>query len=168
MTLSTWEARPVEEANLFNPAFCGALIIEFVKEYAKAKQSPVPIILPFCALPISLHPRTRAALPSTTVNSMYTWLERNQKLLVGYPARAKSLVPAVQEAMRFILDREAISVTDGGELSLGEGKTGYTAASSQMLTNDARECVSATRFLGRWFARAGTPSTIMSGWGIRP
>jgi hypothetical protein len=167
MQLAPWASRPPEEANLFNPAFCGALTFEFVKEYQKAKDVASPFVLPFCALAISLHPKTRAALPSTTINSMYTWLERNSKSLIGYQARARSLVPTIREGIRFALDRRTLAVTDAG-LALGEKRASFTPPFLSGATHDAQDCVIATRFLGRWFAKAGTPSTILSGWGIRP
>jgi hypothetical protein len=166
--LKRWEQRVTEEAYLFNPAFCGALIAEFVREFRNAKDDECPFMMPFCALPISLHPKTRSLLPNTTLTSMYTWLERNSESLIGYQARAASFRPVLQEAVQFALNRSALTISDAGHFSLGPVRVAFTARFQQELTNDARDCVSATKLLGRWFAKAGTTSTILAAWGIRP
>jgi hypothetical protein len=166
--LTRWEERVPEEAHLFNPAFCGALVVEFTREFQKARDSACPFILPFCALPVSLHPKTRDLLPSTTVTSLYTWMERHSDSIIGYKERAMSFRPVLQEAIRFAVDRCALVVNDEGGLVTGPSRVAFTATFEQGLTHDARDCVTATRLLGRWFAKAGTTSTILSAWGIRP
>ncbi len=166
--LTRWEQRVPEEAFLFNPAFCGALVVEFTREYSKARADGCPYVLPFCALPVSLHPRTRSLLPGTTITSMYTWIERNSEALIGYRDRARSFRPVFQEAIRYAVDRSALAISDKGELTVGKSKVAFTAKFEQELTHDARDCVAATKMLARWFARAGTTSTILSAWGIRP
>ena len=99
MKMLPWEDRPREEANLFNPAFCGALIFEFVKQYQSAKGKTVPFILPFVALPIALHPKTRNALPASIRTSLYSWIEEHTETLVGLGERARNLVPYMQESL---------------------------------------------------------------------
>jgi hypothetical protein len=166
--LTLWEQRVPEEAFLFNPAFCGALLVEFVREYSKARADDCPFVLPFCALPVSLHPRSRSLLPGTTITSMYTWLERNSNALIGYKDRARSFRPVLQEAIRYAIDRSALAISNNGDLAIGPSKVAFTPKFERELTHDARECVTTTKMLARWFARAGTTSTILSAWGIRP
>lgn len=168
MILARWEARVPEEGTLFNPAFCGALIVEFVKQYTTAKGEACPFALPFCALAISLHAKIRAALPGSTVTSLYTWRERNSEALIGYADRARSLRPTLQEAIRFCIERDTLAISPDGGLQLGTVRVPFTTKFESGLTHDARDCVSCTRLLGRWFARAGTASTILAGWGIKP
>lgn len=163
-----WERRPREEANLFNPAFCGALIFEFVKEYQSARRKASPFVLPFCALPIALHPVTRAALPLSTRNSLYSWLEEHTDTLVGLGERARNLTPYIEEALRFAVDHGAIAIDEKGELLSRERIASFTSKKMEPMTLEVKECVNKTRFLGRWFAAAGSPSTILSSWGLRP
>jgi hypothetical protein len=166
--LTRWDQRVPEEAFLFNPAFCGALAVEFIREYQRTKDGDCPFVLPFCALPICLHPRTRALLPNSTLTSMYTWLERHSASIIGYKERTKSLRPVLQEAVRFAIDRSALAITNEGCLTVGSMRVAFTARFEQTLTHDSRDCVAAARLLARWFAKAGTTSTILSAWGIRP
>lgn len=168
MSLLAWEQRPKEEANLFNPAFCAVVLGEFVKEFQKAKGGACPYILLFCALPLSLHGKSRRALPSTTLTSLFSWRERNPEVLVGFAERARSLRPVVQEAVRFSIEREALSFADDGGLVLGAKPPTAGKKFEEALTADAWECVTAARMLGRWFAKAGATSTIMAAWGVKP
>jgi len=168
MNLPLWRERPREEANLFNPAFCAIILVEFAKEYHKAKGQACPYALLFCALPLSLHGKTRRALPSTTLTSLYSWRERNPEVLVGFAERARSLRPVVQEAVRFGVDRTALEFISNGDLMIGAKPLAVGKKFEDGLTDDARECLATARLLGRWFAKAGTTSTIMAAWGVKP
>jgi len=168
VTLLPWEQRPREEAHLFNPAFCATLLHEFVKEYQKSKGQATPFVLLFCALPIALHSKTRRALPGSTLVSLYSWRERNPEVLVGFAERARSLRPVVQEALRFAIDRAVLAFNDDGGVILGAKSLSVTKNFENTLTDDARECIATARLLGRWLAKAGTASTILAAWGIKP
>lgn len=168
MSLATWEKRPPEEAHLFNPAICGLLIVEFVKEFHKAKSEACPFVLPFCAIAIALHGRTREALPGTTLTSLYTWRERNPDTLVGFADRVRSLRPVIQESVRFCIDRRALAISNDGGLNLGDERVSVSKKFENAMTPDARDCINTARMLGRWFAKAGTTSTILSAWGVKP
>lgn len=168
MTLLPWQQRPREEAYLFNPAFCAVLLHEFVKEYQKSKGQSTPFVLLFCVLPIVLPSKTRRALPGSTLVSLYSWRERNPEVMVGFAERARSLRPIVQEALRFAIDRTVLVFADDGGVILGAKSLSVTKSFENTLTDDARECAATARLLGRWFAKAGTASTILAAWGIKP
>ena len=94
MSLRPWQERwASEEANHFNPAYCGALIFEFVRAYHSARKVPPSFALLFCALPIALHPATRARLPRTIRTQLFPWLEDNRDVRVGFADRARNLTP---------------------------------------------------------------------------
>jgi hypothetical protein len=137
MVLTPWEQRVPEEAYHFNPAFCGALIVEFTREFSKAKNGDCPYVLPFCALPIALHPRTRSLLPNSTLTSMYTWMERHSNSLVGYKERASGLREVVQESVRFAMDRSALIVTGAGELATGPSRITFSSKFEQAMTRES-------------------------------
>jgi hypothetical protein len=82
--MQTWPNRVVEEANLFNPAFCTSLIAKAADEYNKKAHRGLPFALGFLILPIVLHHGTRAALPSTTVTSLLPWIQDNREQLVDF------------------------------------------------------------------------------------
>ena len=167
MKLPSWQKRAPEEAHHFNPAFCGALIYEFVRSYTKAKSRAPEFALIFCALPIALHPSTRSRLPNSTITELFTWLESNPDVKIGYAERARNLTPYVREAFQYALARQALTFEPDGLVALGDRRASFTDRFLQDATMDMRDTVSATRKVARWFAGAGDTSTILAAWGVR-
>lgn len=166
-TLEAWEDRPTEEAALFNPAFCGALSYEFLKSYTVASaRADADLPLVFCALPVCLHFETRQRLPSSTRTSVYTWLQREPSVLVGFSERARDIAPYLKQAISFGVSRATFSFADNGAIALGAKKATFTPGFLQDATLEVREIVMSARMLGRWFAGAGTTATILASWGI--
>ena len=166
-SLAPWEKRPVEEAHLFNPSFCGALAYELVKSHTKAAaKSGTELPLVFCALPICLHMETRQKLPSSTATSMYTWLQRHPETLVGYAARARDLAPYIKQSLAFGLARSTLIIDESGAVLLGKRRAAFTPKFLETATSEVRDIIMSTRMLGRWFAGAGTAATVLAAWGI--
>jgi len=163
-----WEKRAVEEANLFNPAFCGTLIVKTVEDFGKKASHGFPFPLTFLVLPIVLHHGTREALPSSTITSLLPWLQDNRHQLVDFPARVRRLKSITQEAIMFSMTQDVLAIAQDGTLQVGRKKIPVTERSMESFTREARECVDRARFLGRWLATAGTTATIMASWGVAP
>lgn len=168
MSLRPWEERwASEEANHFNPAFCGVLIYEFARAYTRAKGGPASFALLFCALPIALHPATRDRLPRTIATALLPWLEDNRDVRVGFGERARNLSPYIREAVRYAADRGAIRFGNGGVVTTGPKRAAFTTSALQDATTEVRETVDAIRKVARWFAAAGDTTTVLAAWGIR-
>ncbi|BDA67679.1 hypothetical protein CAL7716_018450 [Calothrix sp. PCC 7716] len=99
--MRSWQERPVEYANLFNPAFCSILLQNAIKGYQKEKKQGIPYPLLFLVLPLVLHISTRNALPKTTVTKLHIWLQKQPEVRVGFAERASYLVPYTKEALAF-------------------------------------------------------------------
>lgn len=166
--LERWELRPLEEASLFNPAFCGALVCEFIKAFSGQQKNGAPLTLTLVALSISLHGKSRARLPKTTSASFYQWVQNNEDILIGFAQRARSLKPYVLEAIRFGVSAEAIRCVEGQMLGLGKTPATYTPAKIQSETSETKLIVEQTRLLGRWFSKSGEEAFILSAFGVRP
>jgi hypothetical protein len=160
--------RSPEEANLFNPAFCGALVVKAVENFTKNAGDGLPFSLAFLILPIVLHRETRQSLPRTTITSLLAWIEDHQHQLVGFPDRVRRLRPITQEAVMFGLAHEALRVSESGLIILGSTRVVTTERTMILFTEEARDCIDRSGFVGRWFAKAGSPSTIMAIWGVAP
>ena len=168
MRLYNWQERWVsEEANHFNPAYCGVLIFEFVRAYSNAKRESPSYALLFCALPISLHPTTRKRLPKSTATGMFSWLQNNRDVKVGFADRAHNLTPFVREALQYAASRDVVSFSDGGTVSTGLRRASFSQTDLIETTTEVRDTVIAIRMIARWFAAAGDASTILAAWGIR-
>lgn len=167
MSLKPWRERwASEEANHFNPAYCGVLIYEFVRAYERANRAPASFALLFCALPIALHPATRNRLPQSIATGLFPWLENNRDVRVGFADRARNLTPYVREAFRYAVARGAICFEDGGVVITGPKRASLTPAAVDETTTEVRDTVDAVRKIARWFAAAGDPPTILAAWGI--
>ena len=166
--LDPWEKRPTEEANLFNPAFVGSLIYEFVKTYERSKSEGVPLTYIPLALAISLHRPTRLRLPSRTVTSLYEWVQNNEDVLVGLHNRVTGLLPYVREAIQFSMYKRTLQMGQGHFLQLGDTKAHFPSNYLSEATPDVAEAIKRTQFLARWFVKSGSEPSILACWGVRP
>lgn len=166
--LEQWERRPSEEAYLYNPAFCGVLVCEFVKAFAGKDKSGAPLTLILLALAISLHRETRDRLPGSTAASLYQWVQGNESMLIELPKRASLLKPYILEAVRFGLRSGALAFQSGHVLGLGNQPATYTPSKLQNDTHETKRIVEQTRMLGRWLTKSGEETFILSAFGVRP
>ncbi len=165
--MSSWPARPREEANLLNPPFCSLLVILATDHYQKAAKTSFPFVYPFLIIPIVLHKATREALPKSTLKSLSTWIEENPTLRALLPDNVRSVRPFVQEALLYGLVHGCLEIDDSGGIILGRkprGLAGYETGSS----DEVRDCLKRAQFVGRWLATAGSVPTVMALWGIHP
>jgi hypothetical protein len=167
-SMQAWPKRVVEEANLFNPAFCAVLLAKAAEEFTKKTQQPFPFALAFLVLPVVLHGGTRAALPGSTITSLLPWIQDHREQLVNFAGRVQSLNPITREAILFGAQHETIAIAVSGGIAVGARRQSATERRTGLFTDEARDCVERAGFLGRWFAAAGTRSTIYSAWGITP
>jgi Family of unknown function (DUF6521) len=166
--LERWQDRPVEEANLFNPAFLCALINEFLKDYQKVHAGGAPTTVVVIAMATTLHRASRERLPNRTITSLYAWLQDNEDLLVGFASRAKNIVPYVKEAIIFGMATETLIAGDGHNLSLGSKKVTFPKSFIDTTTAELKAIIDRAKFMGRWLSNSGSEITITAAWGIKP
>jgi Family of unknown function (DUF6521) len=162
-----WNRRAVEEANLFNPAFGAVLLGTTAKEFVKKTGKPLPFPLAFLVLPIALHGQTRTELPHSTLTGLLPWLQEHRVALVGFAERVTGLRVMTQEALLFGLGQGVLALTEA-HISATKKFRAATPERADLFTKEAFDCVDAAAFLGRWFAAAGTTSTIYAAWGVAP
>lgn len=167
-SLSSWQQRPPEIANLFNPAFIAALIYEFVKEYEKSNSEGAPYPYIPIVITLALHPTTRRKLPSSTVSALYEWVQNNNECLVGLHERSKNFHPYAQEALRFAMLHNAVKFDEGYFLKTDDKKASFTPSFIRESTQEVADIVKTTKFLARWFVKSGSTSSVMSCWGVMP
>jgi hypothetical protein len=159
-----WAKRPVEEANLINPAYCSLLIATVAQGY-ESEEKELPFSVSFLILPMVLHPFTRNRLPRTTKTSIPVWLKNNPDILLGFSKRVKAMVPYTKEALLFGLKHNLIIHGRGHQiLSNGEISLSYDSPRSE----DVKECLKIAGFIGRWFAKGGSENLLYALFGIKP
>ena len=166
--MQSWSNRVLEEANLFNPAFCAVLLAEASKDFNNKASRPLPFALAFLVLPIILHRSTREALPASTVTSLLPWIQENREHLVDFSTRVQRLKTIGREAILFGVQTQSLSLSADGALVLGQKRRSITVKRTPLFTPEARACVERAGFIGRWFAVAGSTATIYAAWGIAP
>jgi hypothetical protein len=163
-----WSTRVIEEANLFNPAFCATLLAKATDDFVRKAYRPLPFPLSFLVLPIVLHQATRLALPHSTITSLLPWIQDNRTQLVGFATRVHHLRDITREAVMFGVQYQTLTLTDEGDIRVGRRRRLATENRTGLFTDEARECVDRAGFVGRWFAVAGTTATIFAAWGVAP
>lgn len=166
--MQSWRERPIEYANLLNPAFCAILLHSSIKGYQKEKNSGMPYPLVFLVLPIVLHRSTRDVLPKKIVTKLHSWLQERPEVRVGFGERTKHLVPYTKEALSFGMQTKVINIDSQGNLIWVQRKLKDTSTISWSKEAETTRCYKKSEFIGRWLAQAGEVSTIYTMWGICP
>jgi hypothetical protein len=165
--MKPWAERPTELGYLFNPGYCGWLLREAVEGYASEAPGGMPLPLAFLALPVVLHKPTRDLLPRSVASTLLVWLQESPEVRVGVAERTRELAPFAREALLFLGSRGHLAVTDDGRLTVG-GKLGKGKAALLARSGDLKDALQKARFVGRWFAAAGTPAAVFQAWGVCP
>lgn len=165
--MTVWAARAREEAYLLNPGFCALIAWSSVVGYRGYGSEGMPYVLPFVAIPLTLHRPTRQALPRGLRTSMPAWIEENTYFRVGFAERARSLCPFVREA-RLFGAVHGLFAFDGERRLVPAPRSGALRGYLREATDEVRECVKKAEFVGKWLAASGSVETTMALWGVKP
>ena len=161
-----WSARPSEERALLNPAFYSAVLWNAAGGYASVASAPLPLDLAFLIGPFVLHRETRESLPRAVTTSLAVWLDDNPLIRARAGGRARSLVAYAKEALLFGGMHGLLDLS-GGNISARTERTRAVNATLRNVTDEVRLCMRRAEFVGRWFASAGSPGTVMALVGVR-
>ena len=164
MTLLPWEERPVELANLLNPAFCSLLLRDAVGGYQAQASQALPYPLAYLVLPIVLYPPARDALPRTTAALLHAWIEAHPVLQVHVADRVQRMLLYSREAILFALQHDLLRVNDDGGLANGARRINDPYLSQ----TEPAICRKAAGLVGRWFGKVADASFILVIWGLKP
>jgi len=162
--LKSWNDRPFEVRNLFNPAFCGGLLYNSLKEFKKHNSSGIPYSLVLLILPLSLHKSTREKLCKYSRRHLLRILDENPEMLINFPDRVRSLLPYTMEALGLLLQYEAIHINEHGHIDVGLKRVKKLTKS----TDETLMCQKAAILVGKHFSRINDRVTIYTTLGIRP
>jgi ABC-3C biological conflict system middle component len=166
-SVTSWELRPREEANLLNPVFMALLMTRAAVGHRETFGRGLPWPLIYLALPAVLHQETRDALPRNVRADMGGWARAHPLLTEGLAERARALRPLITEALLFGLAHGVIK-RDDALLEPGRIRRRSPVLPWREPSEDFRACISGAAFMGRWCAVSGTPATIFALWGLRP
>lgn len=161
-----WETRPEAARNLFNPAFCAALLARTVRAY---NDTGMDTTLAYIALPLILHAATRASLPRNTSTTIGAWREREPELVYEFAAHASVLREFVDTAILIGLQYGFFGLNElTGKLTARGSDTREERFIQDDRFAEVSFCLERARFVGRWLARAGSASMVYAMFGVRP
>ena len=111
-----WEQRPLELANLFNPAFCSILLHDSILAYQNENAQGMPYPVVFLILPIVLHKSTREKLPSKITTKMHVWVQNNPEVHIHFAEHTRYLIPYTKESLIFGMQANDILISDSGSV----------------------------------------------------
>ena len=165
--MTPWSRRLPEERSLLNPGFCAKLLWHSALGYAGVDAGGLSFEEAFLVLPFVLHSKTREALPRDTRTSLAVWLENNPLARGQIATRARLLVPFTKEGMLFGGVYGFIQIREG-RVYANEAWKQAVNLSLKASGDGVRRCAKRAEFLGKWFAQAGSATTILTLMGVRP
>lgn len=165
---TAWADAPWEERALLNPGFLGLLVQRLAAGHVQETSRPLPFVLAFVGATAVLHGPTRRSLPTNIRSSLAAWLGDHPEVLVRFPERASRLVPAVREGVLFGARVGGLRVVAGGGIEPLPLKKRWQSELLGLPVNDVHEAAGSALFVGRWFGRSSSATTILTLWGVKP
>ena len=165
--MSLWEQRSHEERSLLNPSFCANLLWHAARGYSDGGIGALSFEESFLILPFVLHRETREGLPRSISTSLAVWLDQNPLARGRVARRARLLIPFTKESLIFGGVYGFIRF-DGAKL---QAEMAWRKVVNQVLkesSEEVRDCAKRAFFVGKWFAQAGSTTTVLSLMGVRP
>lgn len=162
--MKRWDQRPFEIRNLFNPAFCGLILLRALNGYEEEDDRGMPFSLSLLVLPLCLHKDSREAIASSPRSYLLKTAEKNQNVMVGFASRAAQMLPYAFEGFGLLMERGCIAIADDGRVQSLPKKVRKAVTG----TDETVACQKVARIVGREFARIGDRVTVYTTFGIRP
>lgn len=146
-----------EEFNLFNPAFVAVCLSEAARGHVEGGDEFGSIPILYSATVTGLFSHLRANLPSSTRTHLSKWIVEHPEFRPEFQRLAQATRPAVIDALRFALTHGLLEAETANLVPQGRRRRLPIHLSEETL-----EILDKTRWLGRWFAKSGSPATVLS------
>ena len=162
--MKRWDLRPVEIRNLFNPAFCGLILVRALQGYEEENPDGMPFSLALLVLPLCLHKDSRQVIADSPRSYLLKTVENNPQFLVGFANRTTDLLPFALEAFGLLMERGCFVVLQDGRLKTVPDRVRKSVTG----TSESVSCQRVARIIGKEFARIADRVTVYTTFGIRP
>lgn len=156
-----------EEIGLYNPAYVGALLYISIREFCTIKDEGMHYAIPFVVIPLAMNSEIVTMLPPTITTPIASWVSVNEGVIYNLAEHARAFNPIVSTSIKFLLERNLLSINKEGNLILGDEQLPKSSSfykASPFIKSNFR----AASFLGRWLSHASDTETIFIHLGIRP
>jgi hypothetical protein len=100
-------------------------------------------------------------------SSVAVWVEENPLTRSSLPAHARALVGFTKEALLFSGAYGLLDLSDG-DVAANDDWRKKVSGEFKTSSDEVRYCAKRAEFVGKWFAAAGTPGTVMALLGVKP
>lgn len=157
-----------ETRAIFNPALIAILGARAAQGYEGEAKAPMPIALCLTAVGTALFHRARDDRPSTIRPSFAGWLQDNPEIRYNIGPQLESLGPHLKAGIIFGVSQEILRIVASSSVSMVPRSVRAPGVTTGLYTQEVESCIGAATFFGRWFARSGTPGTVMALLGVTP
>ncbi len=162
--MRVWDQRPIEVRNLFNPAFCGLVLLRAMANFEEEDSRGIPFSLVPLILPICLHKQSREIIVPSTRSYFLKLVANHPQLLIGFGARARDMLPFTFEALGLLHQLGTMQVRADGRMNAN-----LQGVRKSITGSDETQAIQkVAKYLGREFARIGDRVTIYASMGVRP
>ncbi len=156
-----------EESNLYNPAYIGVILYQAIREHQAQNGIGLHCTLPYLVIPLALPPCYSLMLPKTISTPIAGWTAGHEGELIGFADSATAYIDIVNSAITFLLEHEAVILSEDGRYSIPNDKIAKMPA---FITHNPifKKNFMAAGFLGRWFAVASSVESIYTHFGVKP
>ncbi|MDG6999573.1 MAG: hypothetical protein JRN15_10705 [Nitrososphaerota archaeon] len=154
-----------EEQALFNPCYFATLIWLAASGYGG--ETGLGFELAFLIPPMVLHPTISVALPRNVQTSLASWTSSHPLECLNIGDETKRLLPFVRAALLFGAQYHLLGI-NGVNIMPNRDLAQKIRRSPILRTEKIRSAHSRAKFLGKWFATTGDPTTIYVLLGLRP
>lgn len=156
-----------EERILFNPAYCGLILYEVIRQFQGNDDEGMPCALAFLALPMSTNRHILLCLPKSVATPISGWVASNEGELVGLAATVSSFFDMTIVAISFLLDQGVVALKSNGRLII-EGPSIPKTPGFVNENLEIKQSFRAAGLIGRWFSSASSVESIYTQLGVRP
>jgi len=156
-----------EEANLYNPAYVGVVLYQAIRECSEKNQQGLHCSLLYLIAPLALCGRYSSVLPVSVSTPLAGWVSDCEGHLVGFANSVSAYIDVVNMAIIFLLEQEAISLSENGFFLINNGAMPKLPA--MINKNEAfKKAYLGSGFLGRWFGQSPSVEGIYTHFGVMP
>lgn len=156
-----WRDRALEERRALNPALVTQLVRAGAAGHEQEVGSGLPYALAFPLVAAVLHSDTRGALPRTVRTSLPAWIGEHPLLHHQLGPLTATFAPLVREGIILGLRTGVLQLQQAALISP------MPAARAASNRAELDELARSAHRVGRWFAKVGSPATVLTLLGIR-
>lgn len=155
-----------EEFNYYNPLYCGFLLLHLVEEHEKRNKMGLDSNLIYLALPLIMTKEINSCMPKNIKTSFYSWLFKNQLVIVNFYEIAKDFSLITNETLKLLIDLNLITVSKYGRIKSNKKirlKLPIIFKKSNVIITQ----YNTVRFISKWF-KDHSAAEIYTGLGVKP